>query len=289
MKKILFATEFSSHAPEEFKFAVELAYHFKAQLLALHAFGHPDLRPMVERPLQERTDKVTKKLVEFVTANMPEAYRKAVQVEYFPADAYPVDGILEVALDQEVDLIVIGSGNPDAVDRILGSTALSVLAKADCQVLMIPEKARFEGIDNIVYTVDFAFRDLEAIHYLKKWSATLDAPIHGVHILEKDEDELEILKNMMILKETFKQDKSIDFDLRHGELRAEAEKFAKSKKADVVAMISHKRNFISRVLDAGAVEGMAKGIHLPLLVIKDDAYQLNERAWQWLEVIKGIA
>ena len=81
----------------------------------------------------------------------------------------------------------------------------------------------------------------------------------------------------------------MDFDLRHGHFREEVEKIAESKKADIVAMISHKRNFISRILDSSEVEGMAKRIHLPLLVIKEDAYQLDDRAWQWLEVVKGIA
>ena len=290
MKKILFPTEFSSHAPEEFQFAAELAYRFKANLLAMHAFGKPAMRPITERPIEERIDKVNKKLTEFVSENLPEAYRGAFPVDYFAVNAYPTDGILELALDQEVDLIVLGTaGNSNRLNSVLGSTALSVLAKADCQVLLIPENARFEGIDNIVYTVDFEFRDLEAIHYLKQWSTSLDAPIHGVHIIENDEDELAILKNMMILKETFKQDKKMDFDLRHGHFREEVEKFAESKKADIVAMISHKRNFISRILDSSEVEGMAKRIHLPLLVIKEDAYQLDDRAWQWLEVVKGIA
>ena len=44
MKKILFATEFSDQAPAIFRYAVEIAYFFKAELVAMHAFGHPGPR-----------------------------------------------------------------------------------------------------------------------------------------------------------------------------------------------------------------------------------------------------
>ena len=41
MKKILFPTEFSEHAPEVLKYASELAYQFDAQLIVMHVFYNP--------------------------------------------------------------------------------------------------------------------------------------------------------------------------------------------------------------------------------------------------------
>ena len=82
---------------------------------------------------------------------------------------------------------------------------------------------------------------------------------------------------------------AVDFDLRYGELREEVEKFAKSKDADLVAMISHKRNFLSRVLDINPIEGIAKEIDIPLLVIKNDAYQIDQKGWEWVELARSFA
>lgn len=276
MKKILFATDFSDHAPIVFKYAVELAYFFKAQLLVMHAHGKPEPRLEAEPALFQKSDRVIERLTEFVVQHIPEAYSKKIKVDFLAVHAYPVEGILKVAFDREVNLIVLGmTGKTNALGSVLGNTTLNVLAKADCQVLMIPEGAYFAGIDNLVYTADLEFRDLEAIHYLKKWSKALFAPLHVLHVVEVDENEGRVRKDMMILRETFKRGKTIDFDLRYGDFRQEIEQYAKSKQADIVAMISHKRNLLSRLVDTGAVEGVAKRIHLPLLVIKEDAYEFG--------------
>ncbi len=289
MKKIMFATEFYDHAPKVFKYAAELAYAFKADLIMMHAHGKPEPLRSNDQLIKERHDNVIEKLIDFVSLHLPENYEEKIQVEYLAVNAYPLQGILDTSLEQDVDLIVMGmTGKTNALGSLLGNTTLNVLAKADCQVLMVPEKATFTGINNLLYTVDFEFRDLQAIHYLKDWSQTLDATLHALHIVEGDEDNMSVLRKMMILKETFKKDQTIDFDLRYGYFRTEIEQFALGKKADIVAMISHKHNFIFRLLDDSAVEEIAQQIDLPLLVIKEDAYKFDEATLQWGEFLKSI-
>lgn len=289
MKKILFATEFSEHATHIFRYAVELAFHFKAQLLVMHAFKKPESPFLGESSLEDRTAHVIQKLIEFTTDHLPDTHREEVMIDYHAPYAYAADGILEVALEEEVDLIVVGmTGQTNAIGRLLGSTALDVLARADSQVLMVPRQAQFRGIERLVYTLNFEFRDLEAIHYLKKWSTAFSAPIHAMHVLESDEQEAEVLKRLMILKETYKKDKHLVFDLRYGHFRAELEKYVQVEQIDLVAMISHKRNFISRIVDSSSVEEITRHLPVPLLVIKEDAYRLEPSAWEWLELLKGI-
>lgn len=290
MKKIMFATEFYDHAPKVFRYAAELAYAFKADLIMMHAHGKPEPLRSTDQMIQERHDNVIEKLKGFFTEHLPENYRGKIKVDYLAVNAYPLEGILDTAIDEEVDLIVMGmTGKTSVLGSLLGNTTLNVLAKADCQVLMVPEGATFTGINDLLYTVDFEFRDLQAIHYLKDWSQTLDATLHALHVVEGDEDNMEVLKKLLILKETFKTDKTIDFDLRYGHFRTEIEQFALGKNADIVAMISHKHNFIFRLLDESAVEEIAQQINLPLLVIKEDAYEFDETAWQWVEFLKSIA
>jgi nucleotide-binding universal stress UspA family protein len=289
MKKIMFATEFYDHAPIAFKYAVELAHSFGADLLMVHAYGKPEPRISTEKLIQERHDKVVGKLKDFAAMHLPETYREKIQIDYLAVNAYPLEGILDTSRDQNVDLIVIGmTGKTNALGSVLGNTTLNVLAKADCQVLMVPAGMTFRGIHHLVYTLDFKFRDLGAIQYLKGWSQTLDATLHALHIVEEDEKDSAILKKMMILKKTFSEEKTIDFDLRYGHFRKEIEKFALGKKADLVAMIAHKNNFISRLLDSGTLKDLAQQIRLPLLVIKEDSYQLSEADEEWLKFLTSV-
>jgi hypothetical protein len=130
---------------------------------------------------------------------------------------------------------------------------------------------------------------LGAINYLKKWSKTFDAPIHCLHIIENYENETSVLKNMSILKETYVGQKRILFDMAQGDFQEKIESFAKSKKADIVAMMSHKRNFIARLMESSAVKGVARHTNIPLLVIKDNAFEVDNDVAEWLRLANSIA
>ena len=98
------------------------------------------------------------------------------------------------------------------------------------------------------------------------------------------------MTKMSILSETYKRHKNIYFDMRHGDFPEEIELFAKSKKADVVAMIAHKQSYFSRLLlEKSTVKGLASRIKLPLLVIKDNAYEIDYDMITWAGIFNTIA
>lgn len=290
MKKILFPTEFSEQAPEVFKYAAELAYFFKARLVTMYAYGKPEFQLANNETAEHMADISSDSLMALVQENLPEQYREHISVDYVTKLGFASEAILQVALEEEIDLIVMGmTGKTNALDTIFGTTSREVLAKSDCPVLAIPVGAKFEGIDNIAYTTNFEFRDLQAINYLKKWSKVFRAPVHCLHILDQKENASQHLRNMKILSDTFQGEKSILFDIRKGDFREDIEGFAKSKSADILAMMSHKRNFIARLMETSAVKGVARRTHIPLLVIKDNAYELNSDIESWMQFINSIA
>lgn len=289
MKKILFPTEFANHAPEVFKYAAELAYFFKAELMVMHAFGKPEYSLTTEELIEKRTAVVNENMVAFVQNHLPEDYRTDIKVSYLAKIGYPNEAIVKVAEENDVDIIVMGmTGKGQGIGNLFGQTSLDVLAKADCPVLTIPATAKFAGIDNIVYTTNFEFRDLEAINYLKKWSTTFEAPIHCMHVLEKEENMAIVQKNMTILKGAYRGQQDMHFDIVAGEFASETERFARAKKADIVAIMSHKRNFIFRLLERSAVKGITKNIQMPLLVLKDNTTKLSEDNETVLEYVYSI-
>ncbi|MFT4667763.1 MAG: nucleotide-binding universal stress UspA family protein [Polaribacter sp.] len=290
MKKILFPTEFSSHAPEVFRFAVELAYFFDARLIMMYAYSISDYGLASNQKNEEQANKATERMIDFVTSNIPETYRKEIKVDYVAKKGLSSKAILEVAVREDVDLIVMGmTGMTNAADILVGSTTMSVLAKADCPVLMIPADAKFEGIDNMVYTTNFEFRDLAVINYLKKWSKKFKAPLHCFHVIEEGDDRMSAIKNMDILRTIFKRQKRMSFDFESGKIDEEIEKFIKKKRADVLIMIEHKKNFLTRILDRSRVNEIAHDVSIPLLVMKDNGYELNVVTGEWLKVVHSIA
>ena len=270
MKKILFPTEFANNAPEVFKYAVELAHVFKAHLIVLHAYGKPEYGLPTDEQLEIRRNLVMGNMTKFVQTHLPEEYREQIKMSYVAKIGYPNNVILKVAKEEEVDVIVMGmTDKTNTLETIFGTTSKGILAKAACPVLAIPPSAKFEGIHNIVYNANFEFRDLEAINYLKLWSSTFDAAIHCAHISENKEKELLARKNMVLLSGACKEQGMMNFEVISGVLKQVIDGYAKSKKANIIAMFSYKRNFVARLLESSAVKGIARNISTPLLVIKD--------------------
>jgi nucleotide-binding universal stress UspA family protein len=284
VKKILFPTEFSSHAPMVFHYALELAEKLQAKVIAFHGFGKPQHPLEGHKSWEERTAEVMKTLNNFVEKHKPAQYA-GISVECRTEINFPGEAILKIALEEEVDLIVMGmTGKTNSLETLFGSTTLSILGKADCPVLAIPATTKFKPFEHIVYATNFEFRDLEAICVLRQWAELFHAKISCMHVVEKDENELSVMRSMDILRNTFKDNKVISFDIVKGKLEEGIEKYIRDKKADLFALLSHKRSFVSRMIEGSTAIGVARTIQIPLLVLKDNAYEMP-KPMDWGSVI----
>ena len=94
---------------------------------------------------------------------------------------------------------------------------------------------------------------------------------------------------MAILRETFRKHKRIRFAVVQGNFQSEINRFAKGKRADIIAMMAHKRSMISRLVESSAVDGAVRKIHIPLLIIKDNAFELDSDLAGWIQIANSIA
>jgi nucleotide-binding universal stress UspA family protein len=135
VRKILFATDFSSEAPAAAAYAISLAQEFQAGLTMEHVI--PESKPGELQFWSEMQQSAKKRLHELLPVDA-EVWCKP---EYFVERGEPADRILDLANLQNVDLIVLGvrpeAGVPGAATHLGIATAHRVVVRAKCPVLTI--------------------------------------------------------------------------------------------------------------------------------------------------------
>lgn len=130
LKKILYCTDFSEYSSRALTYALSLAMEYNAELMLLHVLE--DVPPADD--LQKAASEITRKLEDLVP---PEAgdwckVRAAVRI------GKPYQQILQIALENETDLVVMGVHGRNAVDLALfGSTTHRVIQLGTCPVLAV--------------------------------------------------------------------------------------------------------------------------------------------------------
>jgi nucleotide-binding universal stress UspA family protein len=266
VKKILFPTEFSEHAGDMFRYAVELAHKFDAELVFMNAYGRPEGYSLGDE--EGKKERVLQILQDFAKANTP-ASHKDVKTRFVAELDYPADAILKVAEKEKADLIVLGmTGKTNDVNRHLGSNALKVIRASEIPVLAIPDSAKFRAIKKVVFTTDFEFEDLTVLNFLNK---AFDADIKVIHIVENRNQVNKAVRHMKSLEEAYATHSNMSFEVIEGkDVENNIEKYVEGKKADLLAMTSHKRSVIGQLLAGSTTRNIAKKTKTPLLVFKND-------------------
>ena len=137
-KKILVPTDGSDFARNAQLHALFLAKVSGAEIIALsvsenHFINGISVSEEIEQINQILTDRCKKDLKEFEDMN-----DDGVKISSVIKEGSPAKTILEVAEEEDIDLIVIGSSGKSGFDRfILGSVSDKVVNAAKCPVLVV--------------------------------------------------------------------------------------------------------------------------------------------------------
>lgn len=137
-KKILVPTDGSGFAKKAQTHALFLAKVNGAEIIALsvsenHFINGITINEEVEQLNQLLTDCCKKDLEEFEDMN-----EDGIKISPVIKEGSPAKAILDVASEEDVDLIVIGSSGKSGFDRfILGSVSDKVVNAAKCPVLVV--------------------------------------------------------------------------------------------------------------------------------------------------------
>jgi nucleotide-binding universal stress UspA family protein len=143
IKKVLVPIDFSDYSKSAFNYAVNFSKIFKAELVLVYVI-EPIIYPAdfsmgqiaIPAVTREWDVRAKEELVKLANSEIT----KGVKVSTVIKTGKPSVEIIETALEENVDIIIIATHGHTGVEHILfGSTAEKVVRKAHCAVLTLRE------------------------------------------------------------------------------------------------------------------------------------------------------
>jgi nucleotide-binding universal stress UspA family protein len=269
MRAILVPTDFSENSQKALEFAQEIAERYDAGISLVHAY-HP---PVVDSNLPAEALVELAEQIEILNTKTLKKWETECREEGFACKSKLVYGaasevILEEIQAQKPILVVMGrTGKGGWLDKLIGSVASAVAAKAVCPVLVLPPQTQTKTVKKIVYATELERPEENALGFAfnlaEHFKATLDlvkvnAPFE-VDVFEDEQFKNDIEKTFGNKKYTLQTIESES--VTHG-----LQKYAGENKADLIVMATRKRDWLTGLINPSVSKKMVLATEIPILV-----------------------
>ncbi|HEY4797636.1 MAG TPA: universal stress protein [Bacteroidia bacterium] len=282
MKTILVPTDFSDCSKHAFESACSVARKTRSKIILLHVVSTPALNDNeVEIPYMMELLKTTKKKMKKLISEVDcEGIKVIDRVE----PGIISDTINSNAKKFNADLIVMGSDGIKSENKPQGSSVQHVMRDAKVPVLAIKDGTDKYKISNIVFATDFSEEANLVFPFIKSFADIFGAQIHLLKVLTFS-DSASREKAEIESKKFIKENKLENYPtqiLHH--IRSEVEginRYLDMNDSDLVAIGTHGRHGIARLLRGSIAESVVNRSTVPVLTINfrngKNGQQLNSK------------
>lgn len=179
MNNILVLINLSAGAERVAKLSLKVAQQLRTNLLLCNVFDLPVGKPAYagyhdamdhfeDKPYLSIEDLADNIKADYYYEHRNAAYHP--KIDCLHATVFNSDKVREIVTDNQVNLIVTGIHD---LLELNTSGLLSLINKANCPVLVIPEDATFSTLDTTAYITDLRYCDLEVVKFLKTFNAKI--------------------------------------------------------------------------------------------------------------------
>jgi nucleotide-binding universal stress UspA family protein len=290
-RTILVAADFSERSREAFRVACALAREDKTRIYVLHVVVPNDVpeapanfgeQTIPSHPVQ-RDQGYHESLKEQMRAVYTPDH--ALDVEYHTREGDTVEVILRKSEEIRCDLIVMGTHGRTGLDRLLtGSIAEAVLRRARCPVLALrsPEHPRgAEPIQVILHPTDFSDASESALQVARSLARDHAARLVVLHVAPSEilidravgvtmdprdyRDALEAIRGRL---EGPDLKYPVEIRQGRGDTAAEILQAAEALGCGLIAMGTHGRTGLGRLLMGSVAEAVLRQARCPVLAVK---------------------
>ena len=277
MNKILVPVDFSEHSEYALEVAARLAKKHSAKIVLLHMLGlseavftKDDSQEFVEAQFYMKLSK--KRFAEF----LDKPYLKGIEVSETVQNYRIFSEINNVAKEQEIDLVVMGSHGAGGLSEIfVGSNTEKVVRSAEVPVLVIKKANPEFEIKTVVMGFEFQIENIAAYQQAVTLFNKLKAEVHLVHVnlpgikfRSTTEIEDEINKFLRVahhneLPHNIQVHQISDYKVESGIYN-----YARKSQADLIAVLTHGRSGLAHFFKGSIGEDLANHAKLPVITFK---------------------
>ena len=297
LQKILYPTDFSRCAEQALPYAILLAREFHAELHMLHAvvlfaedpynpaYHFPDKEELFQKLNQLATERMAKLLegVDTDDLSIKQVKRRGISA---------AEVILEYAIEEDINLIVMGTHGRRGLKRILlGSVAEEVLRKAPCPVLTVREQAEPRPANEIIHIlvpIDFSSYSQIALIHARELAHRFGAKLQLLHVIEDTEIHPAFYNagvfSIRDLRPTIEEETKellqrfyttvpgpevpVEYHVIYGRATQEIPEFARQHNSDLIVMSTHGLTGLEAILIGSVTEKVVRYAPCPVLTLK---------------------
>ena len=279
MNNILIPTDFSENSLNAIKYAISFFKKKEVNFYVLHVclvnemnkeecyYRDSDVILNHKRAISP-ADKLQIELqnIKNLSANKKHNFHGILEYVQF------IEAIRKCVVEKKIDYIVMGTkGTSKYSNAVLGSHTADVITKVKCNVLVIPEKAKYSKPENIVFPTDFNiyYKD-KLLNSLSEILKTNYTKMSVLYISKKVRDLSPLQKKNRNYLEYYLQDKPHSFYFISNENIDNAiEDFVSKTSVDMIAMVAKNLNLFQRTLFQPIVAKMSYHTKVPFLVLHE--------------------
>jgi len=277
MKKILFPTDFSEVANNAFIHALEFAKVVNGELVLLHTFElpivdnqfAPDNYYAIFDSMQLAQFDMFKEEIPKLRDLAKEHHLDHIKLSHKLVDGDLIYAIKQAVEDEKIDFVVMGtSGATGWESFFVGSNTGSVVTTVEVPVLSVPLEAKYTKVETIGFTTRFREKDKGALKQVLKIAKKTHAVVKCLYVKTSKSD---VSEGTIDQWKTEFEHEPVKFSVViSDDVKETILDFVSHKNIDILAMITHKRNFFSELLNPSLTQKLSNISIVPVLAMHEE-------------------
>ncbi|WP_378182752.1 universal stress protein [Aquimarina sp. SS2-1] len=279
MKNILIPTDFSENSWNAITYALSFFKKVNCNFHLLHVSPYQEV--IGNETLFESEDQVVEKVTRSDKEQMQLLLRKIQKLplntkhRFFTVNEHIffVDTIRKQVEEKQIDYIVMGTkGASGLKEKTIGSNTSDVITKVKCPVLVIPEKAKYNRINEVAFPTDYnIFYRNRVLNTITEILDLNHAALRVLHISKKEKELSDLQKkNKDFLNDYLGESTEHSFHfLSNPNIEQAVQCFVESRNIGMITMVAKNLNFFQRILFHPTVEKISYHISIPFLVLHE--------------------